>query len=150
MLKINVSGEIDQFDFNAKKLIKKVVKTTLKHLGLKRKHEINFFLTDLKTIHQYNLEYRKIDRPTDVISFANIDLSLDRVLPYELGDILICNEKVFEQAKEYGHSNLREFAFLVTHGTLHLLGYDHMTKDEEKVMFNLQDEILNKLNITRE
>ena len=150
MLKINISGDIDQFDFNTKRLIKKVVKATLKHLGLKRKHEINFFLTDLTTIHKYNLEYRKIDRPTDVISFANIDASLDRVLPYELGDILICNEKVVEQAKEYGHSNLREFAFLVTHGTLHLLGYDHIKKDDERVMFALQDEILNKLKITRE
>ena len=150
MLKINISGDIDQFDFNTKRLIKKVVKATFKHLGLKRKHEINFFLTDLTTIHKYNLEYRKIDRPTDVISFANIDASLDRVLPYELGDILICNEKVVEQAKEYGHSNLREFAFLVTHGTLHLLGYDHIKKDDERVMFALQDEILNKLKITRE
>ena len=150
MLKINVSGEIDIFDFNTKRIIKKVVKTTLKHLGLRRKHEINFFLTDLSTIHKYNLEYSKIDRPTDVISFANIDMSLERVIPYELGDILICNEKVVEQAKDYGHSILREFAFLVTHGTLHLLGYDHMNKEDEKVMFALQDEILNKLKITRE
>ena len=118
-------------------------------MNIKRKHEINFFITDLETIHKYNLEYRKIDRATDVISFANIDGCEDRVLPYELGDILICKEKVFEQASEYGHSVLREFAFLVTHGTLHLLGYDHMNEKDEKEMFNLQDEVLNILKISR-
>ena len=150
MLKINVSGDLEQFDFNTKKLIKKVVKTTLKYLNLSKKHEINFFLTDKETIHKYNLEYRKIDKATDVISFANIDGTADRVLPYELGDIIICNDLVKEQAIEYGHSNLREFAFLVTHGTLHLLGYDHIKEEDEKIMFGLQDKVLDILKITRE
>ena len=149
MNKINVSGITDSFEFKPKKIIKKVVKATLKELNIKSKHEINFMLTDLETIHKYNLEYRNIDRPTDVISFAYIDAEDDRHLPYQLGDILICIEKVVEQANEFGHSNLREFAFLVTHGMLHLLGYDHMTKGEEDVMFGLQDKILEKLKITR-
>ena len=149
MNKINVSGLTDFFEFNPKRIIKRVVKATLKELNIKSKHEINFMLTDLETIHKYNLEYRNIDRPTDVISFAYIDSEDDRHLPYELGDILICTDKVIEQANEFGHSVLREFAFLVTHGMLHLLGYDHMTKNEEEVMFGLQDKILEKLKITR-
>ena len=66
-----------------------------------------------------------------------------------LGDIFICVEKVFEQANEYGHSPYRECAFLITHGILHLLGYDHMEKEDEVVMFGLQDEILNELEILR-
>ena len=150
MNKISVNGLTDSFDFNCKKIIKKVIKTTFKLLKIKSKHEINFLITDLETIHQYNLEYRKIDRPTDVISFAYIDSTDDRTLPKELGDILICQEKVYEQAKEFGHSVLREFAFLTTHGILHLLGYDHLTKEEEKEMFSLQEEVLNILKITRE
>ncbi len=149
MNKINVSGLVDFFEFNPKRIIKKVVKATLKELKIESKHEINFLLTDIETIHKYNLEYRNIDRPTDVISFAYIDSVEDRRLPYELGDILICTTKVVEQANDFGHSVLREFAFLVTHGMLHLLGYDHMTKVEEEVMFGLQDKILEKLKITR-
>ena len=113
MNKINVSGLTDYFEFKPKKIIKKVVKTAFKVLNIKSKHEINFMLTDLETIHKYNLEYRKIDRPTDVISFAYIDSSVDGELPKELGDILICCEKVIEQAESYGHSTLREFTLKV-------------------------------------
>lgn len=150
MNKINVTGLVDFFEFNPKKIIKKVVKATFKKLNIKSKHEINFMITDSETIHKYNLEYRNIDRPTDVISFAYIDSTNDRSLPYELGDILICTSKVIDQANDYGHSILREFAFLVTHGMLHLLGYDHMTKEDEEEMFSLQDKILEKLKITRD
>ena len=150
MNKINISGLLNNFEFNEKKLIKKVVKGVFKHLNVKSKHVINFLITDLETIHTYNKEYRGIDRPTDVISFAYIDSTNDRSLPYELGDIIICVEKVREQAKEYGHRELREFAFLVTHGMLHLLGFDHMNEDDEKIMFGLQNEILNKLKIYKE
>lgn len=149
MNKINVSGIINPFSFKEKKIVKKVVKKVLKTLKIKSSHVINFVLVDLETIHTYNNQYRHVDRPTDVISFAYIDSEEDRELPKELGDILICVDKVREQAKEYGHSELREFAFLVTHGMLHLLGYDHMTSEEEKVMFALQDQILNDLKITR-
>ena len=95
------------------------------------------------------MEYRNIDRPTDVISFAAIDSSSNRELGYELGDIYISIDKVYEQAEAYNHSVMREFAFLVTHGTLHLLGYDHIEYDEEQVMFKKQDEVLSILGIKR-
>lgn len=99
-------------------------------------------------IHQINREYRNIDRPTDVISFALQDEEDDYELEEEemqLGDIFISVEAVRSQAKEYGHSLRREVCFLFTHGLLHLLGYDHMSKEEEAVMFSLQDEILDAL-----
>lgn len=149
MVKIFTFGTLGNFEFNEKKIIKKVAKKVLKLLKIKSRHTVNFMLVDLETIHKYNLEYRNIDRPTDVISFAYIDSEPDRSLPKELGDILICIEKVKEQAKEYGHSELREFSFLVTHGMLHILGYDHQTEEDEKKMFSLQDLVLEKLNIKR-
>ena len=110
----------------------------------------NVILVDNKYIHQLNKEYRGIDKETDVISFAledNIDeIKLDfRVL----GDIYISVDKARKQAKEFGHSFLRELSFLTIHGLLHLLGYDHMTKEEEKIMFKKQDELLNEFKITR-
>ena len=100
-------------------------------------------------IHEINKDYRNIDRPTDVISFANIDSSVNHELAYELGDIYISIDKVYEQAALYGHSVMREFAFLVTHGTLHLLGYDHIEYDEEQIMFKKQKEVLAILDIKR-
>lgn len=110
----------------------------------------NVILVDNKYIHQLNKEYRGIDKETDVISFAledNIDeIKLDfRVL----GDIYISVDKARKQAKEFGHSFLRELSFLTIHGLLHLLGYDHMTKEEEEIMFKKQDELLNEFKITR-
>ena len=101
-------------------------------------------------IHKINLEYRGIDRPTDVITFAledekDVQAKEIRVL----GDIYISKDKVIEQAKEYGHSLKRELFFLVTHGIYHLLGYDHMTEEEEKVMFKKQEDVLNEYGITR-
>lgn len=149
MIKVYVGGELGNFTFKEIKIVKKVVKQVKKTLKIKAYHEVNFMLVDLQTIHDYNLKYRKIDRPTDVISFAYIDGEKDRRLPKELGDILICIDKVKEQAAEYGHSELREFAFLTTHGMLHILGYDHQTPEEEKIMFDLQNQILDKLKITR-
>lgn len=149
MIKVYVGGDLGNFPFSENKIIKKVVKQVKRTLKVKAYHEVNFMLVDLQTIHDYNLKYRKIDRPTDVISFAYIDSEENRVLPKELGDILICIDKVKEQAIEYGHSELREFAFLVTHGMLHILGYDHQTVDEETEMFAIQNQILEKLKINR-
>ena len=111
---------------------------------------INIIIVDNDKIHQINRDYRKVDRPTDVISFALEDddtfIKLDERI---LGDIYISIDQVYKQALEYGHSNKREMSFLTVHGTLHLLGYDHQNKDEEKIMFDKQDEILNELDITR-
>ena len=105
---------------------------------------------DNERIHELNLNYRNIDRPTDVISFALNDVKNS----YEseinvLGDIYISIPKMKEQAKCYEHSEKRELSFLTIHGLLHLLGYDHQTPDEEKVMFDLQKEVLNYANITK-
>ena len=112
--------------------------------------EFNVIFVDSNTIHDINKTYRNVDRVTDVISFAledNKTIELDHRL---LGDIYICVERAEEQAKEYGHSFLRELAFLTIHGLLHLLGYDHMEKEEEKIMFQKQEDILNELGIRRE
>ena len=101
-------------------------------------------------IHELNKQYRGVDRVTDVISFAledahDVSLSDIRVL----GDIYICIDRMKEQAIEYNHSETRELSFLTVHGLLHLLGYDHQTKEDEEVMFNLQRKILSDLNINR-
>ena len=112
--------------------------------------EFNVIFVDSNKIHEINKEYRGIDRVTDVISFAledNIDIKLDHRL---LGDIYICVERAEEQAKEYEHSFLREISFLMIHGLLHLLGYDHMEKEDEKVMFGKQEEILDEYGIRRD
>ncbi len=112
--------------------------------------EFNVIFVDSNTIHDINKTYRNVDRVTDVISFAledNKTIELDHRL---LGDIYICVERAEEQAKEYGHSFLRELAFLTIHGLLHLLGYDHMEKEEEQIMFQKQEDILNEFGIRRE
>lgn len=99
-------------------------------------------------IKKLNREYRQKNSVTDVISFAFLD-NHDKVNTWMLGDIFICIPRMKKQAKLYGHSEKRELAFLGLHGLLHLLGYDHITKDEEVKMFALQDEILNELKILK-
>ena len=110
---------------------------------------MSIIIVDNEKIHEINKAYRGIDRPTDVISFALEEgETIDE--PYKtLGDIYISIDKVYEQAKEYGHSIKRELFFLVTHGFLHLLGYDHMNKEDEEKMFKLQEEILDSYGVKR-
>lgn len=113
--------------------------------------EFNIIFVDNTKIHELNKQYRGVDRPTDVITFAledhkDIEFSFGRVL----GDIYISIEKAKEQAMEYNHSLKRELAFLCVHGFYHLLGYDHMNPEEEKIMFAKQEEVLNEYGITRE
>ena len=121
---------------------------TLKTLDIKCDPIVSVSLVDNRFIHRINKKYRNIDRPTDVISFAFLDdgHQYDEVLfkngVVALGDIYISVEKAIEQANEYGHSLKRELSFLFVHGLLHLLGYDHMNEEDEKVMFALQDKIL--------
>lgn len=107
------------------------------------------FLND-EEIHNMNREYRGVDRITDVISFAFED---NENLRYNdirmLGDIYVCIPQMKRQAKSYGHSEKRELSFLVIHGLLHLLGYDHMNPEDEKKMFALQELILDGKNIKR-
>lgn len=131
------------------KKIHELLEFTLKREKLENV-EFNVIFVDSNTIHEINKTYRHVDRVTDVISFALEDcktIELDHRL---LGDIYICIEKAEEQAKEYGHSFLRELSFLTIHGLLHLLGYDHMTEEDEKIMFQKQEDILNEFGVRRE
>ncbi|MCM1131216.1 MAG: rRNA maturation RNase YbeY [Anaeroplasma bactoclasticum] len=105
------------------------------------------FVDDTK-IHEINRTYRNVDRVTDVISFALCD-DPDNELEDELGDIFIDLEQAFRQAEEYGHSPAREVAFLAVHGYLHLCGYDHMTKEDEEIMCQKQEEILDAAGLKR-
>ena len=110
----------------------------------------NIIFVSNEEIHNINREYRHTDRVTDVISFAledNPDIVYDSFRL--LGDIYIAIDVAYDQAVEYNHSREREVCFLATHGLLHLLGYDHMTLDEEKVMFGKQEELLNEFEIKR-
>ena len=101
-------------------------------------------------IHEMNASYRGVDRVTDVISFALEDEDdLSNAVIRSLGDIYVCIPQMKRQAIEYGHSEKRELSFLVVHGLLHLLGYDHMEKDDEEVMFGLQELILNGQDIRK-
>lgn len=117
--------------------------------------ELSVTFVDKDEIQNINKMYRDKDKVTDVISFAleedepEIDMNeLD--IPRVLGDIIICTDVAHEQAENYGHSFERELGFLALHGFLHLLGYDHMTDQDEKEMFGRQDAILNAYGLTRE
>ena len=113
----------------------------IKKLNVKGIFSVIFIDDDL--MHEMNLKYRGIDRTTDVLSFALNDAKNDFQEEINvLGDIFVSIPKMKAQALEYGHSEKRELSFLCIHGLLHLLGYDHMEKEDEKIMFGLQEEIL--------
>ncbi len=129
-------------------LFEKIASSAEKKLKLKKDKEISVTFVRSRAIHQINLEYRGIDRPTDVISFASNDYEFDFEIEEQsadLGDLFININYAKKQAVQYGHSYEREIAFLFTHGLLHCLGYDHMVEEDEKVMFALQDEILDPI-----
>ncbi len=109
----------------------------------------NVIIIDNEQIKQINKQYRNIDKPTDVISFALEDFQDIKTPIKMLGDIYISIDKAKEQAIEYNHSLQRELAFLTTHGMLHLLGYDHMNEEDEKEMFENQNKILKELGYER-
>lgn len=127
---------------------KDLAEKTFKLLKVKTNYEVDVSLTDDETIQEINRDYRNIDRVTDVISFAFND---DKEESHQikdpktlrmLGEILICLPQAKRQALSIGNSLERELSFLFIHGLLHLLGYDHQTKEEETIMFSLQDKIL--------
>lgn len=160
----NEYGELSGLDAEA--LALEVVAGALDYLDCPYEAQVSLLLVDDEEIHRLNLAHRGIDRPTDVLSFPMTqyehpgDFSIfegDCIGCFEpdsgelmLGDIVLSMDRVFAQAEEYGHSVRREFAFLITHSVLHLVGYDHMVKDEAEEMERLQEEILNQLNISRE
>lgn len=117
--------------------------------------ELSVTFVDNNRIQEINKEYREKDQPTDVISFAMEELGegeiplMNSTLPRMLGDIIISIDRAKEQAEDYGHSYSRELGFLTVHGFLHLLGYDHMTKEDEEMMFSLQREILDEFGLQR-
>ena len=129
--------------------LKKLIKYAIKYMKLDEV-EFNVIFVDNAKIRELNKTYRNIDRETDVITFRLADYEnvvFDNVTI--LGDIYISIDKAKTQSIEYGHSYLRELAFLMIHGFLHLLGYDHMNEEDEKVMFKLQEEILDGYGIKR-
>lgn len=152
-------------DFDYEDVIRKVISYSLDFIQCPYETEINVVITDNDGIHQVNQEYRNIDRPTDVLSFPMIeykeagnfdiiDENNEDVFNPEtgelvLGDIMISIEKVKEQALDYGHSELRELAFLTAHSMLHLFGYDHMEEEERNVMEEAQRSIMEGLKIFR-
>ncbi len=152
---IDYSNEQDKLsppeDFE--RLIEDCTRAALEEEEIEDDAEVSVTLTDNVHIREMNNEFRGIDRETDVLSFPlcgdegfEVNPDTDAIL---LGDIVISLEKALSQAEEYGHSFRRETAFLVTHSLFHLLGYDHMTSEEETEMFTKQEKVLEKLGITR-
>lgn len=135
---IDINDETNQLEQNQLELLEKLLDYAREKEEIENDAELSITIVDNETIQEINKQYRDKDQPTDVISFAleehgeeEIEIRGDN-LPRHLGDIIISIEKVNEQANEYGHSFNRELGFLAVHGFLHLLGYDHMTTEEEK------------------
>ena len=126
-----------------------LIKFMTKYMG-EEDSEFNVIIVDNEKIHEINKTYRNIDRETDVISFALLDEKEEESYSTKtvLGDIYISVDKAIEQSKDYGHTLIRELCFLSIHGLLHLLGYDHIEKEEEKIMFEKQELILNGKRFT--
>lgn len=139
---------IDEYGYEYPKVLENVIDKVLEKEKVKNSIFTIIFI-DNKKIKEINKEYRNKDIETDVISFALMD-EKDMISPMNiLGDIYISIPKMVSQAKEYGHGEVREICFLCTHGLLHLLGYDHMTKEDETEMFGKQEEVLNEFKETR-
>ena len=141
-------------------LIRKVIRTALAAEGVDFPCEVDVLLTGDDGIHEINREMRQVDRPTDVLSFPEFDLTPGELPGPEdadpgtglvpLGDMVISMERVAAQAKEYGHSNRRELSYLVVHSVLHLLGYDHLDEGPQKAQMRAREEaILEELGIGR-
>lgn len=135
--------------------IERLIKFSTEKENILEQSEVSITYVSNERIQEINREYRDKDTPTDVISFAMEELGEGEVeligeeMPRVLGDIIISVQRAREQAEEYGHSFMRELGFLAVHGLLHLLGYDHMNKEEEEVMFSRQKDILNEFGLSR-
>ncbi len=133
------------------KLLEEVLTFAMKKEKLENT-SFDVIFVDNNYIHELNKNYRNIDRETDVITFAleDDDSVINGSSERMLGDIYISLDKAHSQAEEYGHSFKRELSFLAVHGFYHLLGYDHMTEEEEKIMFGKQEEVLQEFGIKKE
>ena len=158
----NESGQ--EFDFPYVQLAEDVVNAALDAEDFPFEAEVNVLLVTREEIHRINLEQRQIDAPTDVLSFpliaypaagdfSKVEEDSDNFNPDTgealLGDIILCVDKIKEQAAEYGHSERREYAFLILHSMLHLFGYDHMTEQEAAIMEQKQRNILEDMQVFR-
>ena len=146
-----------------KKFTERVVAAALREFGIKKSDvTVSVFFVSAEKIRELNRETRNVDRVTDVLSFQQ----LEEVLPFNkrnfhdydknedgsvfLGEIFVCPERAMEQAEEYGHSYARETGFLLCHGVLHLLGFDHMTEEDAEIMNGYSEKILQKLKLRRD
>ncbi len=162
-----VENETDvSFPFTMQEILEQIMETVLETENCPYETTVNLLLTDRNGIREYNREYRDLDKETDVLSFPNIpfikagDFTVveeDEAAYFDpdsgelvLGDIILSADHVAAQAQEYGHSLLREFAFLTAHSMFHLCGYDHMTPQEATIMERKQEEVLEQLKITRD
>ena len=158
----NESGQ--EFDFPYVQLAEDVVNAAMDADDFPFEAEVNVLLVTKEEIHRINLEQRQIDAPTDVLSFpliaypaagdfSKVEEDSDNFNPDTgealLGDIILCVDKIKEQAAEYGHSERREYAFLILHSMLHLFGYDHMTEQEATIMEQKQRNILEDMQVFR-
>ncbi|HEY9577079.1 MAG TPA: rRNA maturation RNase YbeY [Pseudobacillus sp.] len=155
-LVIDIIDETEELEAEAFQLVEALLELTAKKENVADGSEVSVTFTDNPRIQEINREYRGKNEPTDVISFALEEMDEDEIeitgaedLPRVLGDIIISVTRAKEQAAEYGHTFERELGFLAVHGLLHLLGYDHMTEEEEKIMFGKQKEILNEYGLQR-
>jgi probable rRNA maturation factor len=158
---IPVTADVPGISDDRRAFIRKVIRTALAAEGVDFPCEVDVLITDDARIHEINREMREVDRPTDVLSFPEFDLQPGQLpVPEEdadpgtglvpLGDMVISWEHVTAQAKEYGHSNRRELAYLVVHSVLHLLGYDHLDEGPQKAQMRAREEaILSELGIGR-
>lgn len=139
------SNTNENIDMNDK--LYDVVKAVLDNEGLSMDYEVSITFVDKDEIHKLNREYRKVDRPTDVLSFPMNEEFLIEGVDSMLGDIVICMDIAKDQAKEYGHSLDREIMYLTCHSMLHLLGYDHIEEDDKKIMRDKEKEVMKKLGV---
>lgn len=144
-MELEINSEIEQNIDEYRDIYPRLLEKSLKMLCVTTNVIMSVTFVDENTIHEINKTYRNIDRPTDVISFAFLDDKNEKIvgdIPLDLGEIYICYDVADKNRLSYNNSLKRELCFLFVHGLLHLLGYDHMTKEDEKVMFPLQEKIL--------
>lgn len=145
-MELDFNSEIENDVSEYEPLYNKLLKKTLSMLKISENAIMSVTFVSKEQIHYLNKTYRNIDRPTDVISFAFLDDKNEIIIgddvPLDLGEIYICYDVANENRKTYDNSLKRELCFLFVHGLLHLLGYDHMTKEDEDIMFPLQEKIL--------
>lgn len=151
---IDISDLTDTLNDTHIKLLKNILMFAIKYEKIESDIEVSVTIVTNEEIRKLNNQYRKIDEPTDVLSFEMDDPfkelnddDMQKVIT--VGDIIISVDKAKEQAKEYNHSFERELAFLTVHGFLHLIGYTHDVEEEEKIMFNKQESILEEFQLGR-